>query len=222
MLYKDLGIIEYACAWEYQQELFDKAMSEKQHGRLAGNTLLFCEHPHTITLGKHGKEDNVLFASKFLEERGVALFRIDRGGDVTYHGPGQVVGYPIFDLETFGIGLRQYIHNVEEVIIRLLAMYDIRASRLEGAAGVWLDVDKPASTRKIAAIGVRCSRFVTMHGFAFNVNTDLSYFNLINPCGFVDKGVTSMERELGRRVDQEEVKLRLKDLFEEIFIGNNN
>lgn len=217
MLFDDLNIIEYGSAWEYQQKLFDEALSLKDKGLKPQNHLLFCEHPHVITIGKHGKADNLLYQESFLNQRGVSLFRIDRGGDVTYHGPGQLVGYPIFDLESFGIGLRQYIFNVEEIIIRLLSMYGIQAGRLEGAAGVWLDTTTPSQTRKIAAIGVRSSRFVTMHGFALNVNTDLSYFSLINPCGFVDKGVTSMAKELGEEVDMEEVKREAKLLFEEVF-----
>lgn len=217
MLFNDLDIIEYGSAWEYQQRLFDEALSLKDKGLKPQNHLLFCEHPHVITIGKHGKTDNLLYQENFLNQRGVSLFRIDRGGDVTYHGPGQLVGYPIFDLESFGIGLRQYISNVEEIIIRLLAKYDIQAGRLDGAAGVWLDTAIPSQTRKIAAIGVRSSRFVTMHGFALNVNTDLSYFSLINPCGFVDKGVTSIAKELGEEVDMEEVKKETMLLFEEVF-----
>ncbi len=218
MIYNDLNIIEYGRSWEYQQELFAKALSLKDKGKKPDNTLLFCEHPHTITIGKHGDNKNLLFQESYLNNRGVVLFQIDRGGDVTYHGPGQLVGYPIFDLESFNIGLRQYIFNVEEIIIRFLASYNIQSERLDGAAGVWIDTKIPSKTRKIAAIGVRSSRFVTMHGFALNVNTDLSYFSLINPCGFVDKGVTSIEIELGYKLDMEEVKIKMKSLFEEVFI----
>lgn len=218
MIYKDLKNIEYGHAWKHQQELFAEALSLKDKGEQPENYLLFCEHPHVITIGKHGKHENLLFQENFLKEKGVSLFQIDRGGDITYHGPGQLVGYPIFDLESYDIGLRQYIFNLEEIIIRFLAYYNIKAERLEGAAGVWIDTTIPARTRKIAAIGVRSSRFVTMHGFAFNINTDLSYFSLINPCGFVDKGVTSLEKELGHKVDMEEVKSKMKELFEEVFI----
>ncbi len=218
MIYKDLKNIEYGHAWKYQQELFAEALSLKDKGEQPENYLLFCEHPHVITIGKHGKHENLLFQENFLKEKGVSLFQIDRGGDITYHGPGQLVGYPIFDLESYDIGLRQYIFNLEEIIIRFLASYNIKAERLDGAAGVWIDTTAPARTRKIAAIGVRSSRFVTMHGFAFNINTDLSYFSLINPCGFVDKGVTSLEKELGHKVDMEEVKSKMKKLFEEVFI----
>lgn len=218
MIYEDLKNIEYGNAWEYQQELFATDIELKNKGLKTTNTLLFCEHPHTITIGKHGKQENLLFDESFLKEKGIALFQIDRGGDITYHGPGQLVAYPIFDLESYKIGLRQYICNIEEIIIKLLASYNIQAGRLEGAAGVWLDATEPQRTRKIAAIGVRSSRFITMHGLALNVNTDLSYFSLINPCGFVDRGVTSMQKELGHTLDMEEVKIRMKALFEEVFV----
>lgn len=218
MIYEDLKTIEYGRAWDYQQQLFAEVLACKDKGIRPENHLLFCEHPHTITIGKHGKQENLLFQETYLKEKGVSLFQIDRGGDITYHGLGQLVGYPIFDLEFYSIGLRQYIFNVEEIIIRLLRTYDIRSERLDGAAGVWLDTTTPSKTRKIAAIGVRSSRFVTMHGFALNVNTDLSFFSLINPCGFIDKGVTSMEKELGYKVDMEEVKEKAKNLFEAIFI----
>lgn len=217
MLFEDLKTMEYGHAWNYQESLFDKALDDKAKGVQPVNHLLFCEHPHVITIGKHGKQENLLFQETFLKEKGVSLFKIDRGGDITYHGPGQLVGYPIFDLESYNIGLRQYINNIEEIIIRLLASYNIQAERLDGAAGVWLDTATPSKTRKIAAIGVRSSRFVTMHGFALNVNTDLSFFSLINPCGFVDKGVTSMQKELGHEIDMEEIKEKSKYLFEEIF-----
>lgn len=221
MIYKDLGNIEYGHAWEYQQELFTESLNRKDNRTQTENYLLFCEHPHVITIGKHGKHENLLYQESFLKEKGVSLFQIDRGGDITYHGPGQLVGYPIFDLEMYNIGLRQYIFNMEEVIIRFLASYNIQSERLQGAAGVWIDTTIPAKTRKIAAIGVRSSRYVTMHGFALNINTDLSFFSLINPCGFVDKGVTSMEKELGHKVDMDEVKSKVRELFEEIFVENS-
>lgn len=217
MLYQDLKTISYADAWQYQHRLFDESIENKSKDLAVVNTLLFCEHPHTITIGKNGKDSNLLFNERYLSERGVELFHIDRGGDITYHGPGQLVGYPIFDLESYGIGIRQYIYNLEEIIIRLLASYGIQSERFHGAAGVWIDTDQPARTRKICAIGVRCSRFVTMHGFALNVNTDLSYFSLINPCGFVDKGMTSMSKELGFEIDMDDVKDRTEKIFREIF-----
>lgn len=218
MIYNDLGLIEYSDAWKVQTELFDQNIKAKQTGEETRNTLLLCEHPHVLTLGKSGKDENILFNEEALKQRGVSLFKIDRGGDVTYHGPGQIVGYPIFDLEIYKIGLKQYIHNVEDVIIKFLAYHNIQATRLDGAAGVWLDVDNPRLCRKICAIGVRSSRYVTMHGFALNVNTDMSYFSLINPCGFIDKGVTSVEKELGHKVDISEAKILLKSIFEEIFL----
>jgi lipoyl(octanoyl) transferase len=222
MIYEDLKTIEYGSAWNYQQQLFAEALDCKNKGIRPKNHLLFCEHPHTITIGKHGKQENLLFQETYLKEKGVSLFHIDRGGDITYHGIGQLIGYQIFDLESYGIGLRQYIFNVEEIIIRILQSYNIQSERLDGAAGVWLDTTTPAKTRKIAAVGVRSSRFVTMHGFALNVNTDLSFFSLINPCGFIDKGVTSIEKELGYRVNMEEVKEKAKNLFEEIFIEKHS
>ncbi len=217
MIFEDLGIIEYKKAWDYQQQLFDQTIENKKEQNATTNRVLFCEHPHVITMGKNSDEHNVLISESMLAMRQVSLFHIDRGGDVTYHGPGQLVGYPIFDLESLHIGLRQYIYNLEEVIIKLLAEYNIQAGRMASAAGVWLDYDN-TKARKICAIGVRSSRFVTMHGFALNINTDLSYFSLINPCGFVDKGVTSMEKELGHKLNMEEVKEKAEKIFESIFI----
>lgn len=216
MIFEDLGIVEYKRAWDYQQQLFDQTIENKKEQFSTTNRVLFCEHPHVITMGKNSDEHNVLISESMLAMRHVALFHIDRGGDVTYHGPGQLVGYPIFDLESLNIGLRQYIFNLEEVIIQLLAEYNIQAGRMASAAGVWLDYDN-AKARKICAIGVRSSRFVTMHGFALNVNTDLTYFSLINPCGFIDKGVTSMEKELGHKVNMEDIKEKTKRIFQEVF-----
>lgn len=218
MEYIDLNLVEYSEAWSFQETLFDANLNAKQNHTPTKNTLIFCEHPHVITLGRSGNSENLLFAEEYLKEKGVSLFRIDRGGDITYHGPGQLVGYPIFDLEFYKIGLRQYIFNIEESIIRFLGLYGVKAERLAGATGVWLDVNVPKSTRKIAAIGVRSSRYVTMHGFALNINTDLSYFSLINPCGFIDKGVTSLEKEIGTKVDMQEVKSQMKQIIEDIFI----
>lgn len=217
MIVEDLGLIEYSKAWNYQKGLFDESLVRKGRGGRVENYLLLCEHLHTLTIGRYGDMNNLLCNPEFFEKRGISFFETERGGDVTYHGPGQLVGYPIFDLESFGIGIRQYICNLEDVVMRLLASYGIEAGRLEGAVGVWVDVDNPAKARKICAIGVKASRFVTMHGFALNVNTDLSYFSMINPCGFTDKGVTSMEKELGRKVNMNEVKMRITKLFEEIF-----
>lgn len=217
MIFEDIGTIEYGEAWKYQQKLFDETILKKSSKESTENRVLFCEHPHVITKGKHSEEANVLLSEAMLEVKGVSLFQIDRGGDVTYHGPGQLVGYPILDLESLGIGLRQYIFNLEEVIIRLLDAYGLKAGRLKSAPGVWVNFDDERSARKICAIGVRSSHFVTMHGFALNINTDLSYFSLINPCGFIDKGVTSMEKELGREVDISEVKSKMRDIFKDVF-----
>jgi len=214
VIYKDLGRIEYGEAWAYQEKLFREIIDRKR-GQSAGeapNYLLFCEHPHVYTLGKSGSEANLLLNSQALAEKGVTFFRTNRGGDITYHGPGQIVGYPILNLESFGLGIRKYIELLEEAVIILLERYGVTAGRLDTASGVWLDVGTSAA-RKICAIGVRSSRFVTMHGFAFNVNTDLDYFSYINPCGFVDKGVTSMEKELGADQDIEAVKIALKEII---------
>jgi lipoyl(octanoyl) transferase len=186
-------------------------------GETTLNTLVFCEHPHVYTLGKSGDEHNMLLDYIQLQAKNATFVHSNRGGDITYHGPGQVVGYPIFDLANFGLGLKQYIFRIEEAIIQTLFTYQIPSSRLEGSTGVWLDVGTPLC-RKICAIGVRSSRFVTMHGFALNVNTQLEYFSYINPCGFIDKGVTSMEKELGGTVELDELKARLRKCIEEQFI----
>ncbi|MDR1371052.1 MAG: lipoyl(octanoyl) transferase LipB [Dysgonamonadaceae bacterium] len=215
--YTDWGLIPYSEAYEKQKRLFESAIEKKNQGEKPENTLIFCEHPHVITIGKNGLSSNLLFPEQRLKEKQVELFHVDRGGDVTYHGQGQLVGYPVFDLENFKLGLKDYIFRMEECIIKLLETYNIRSERLEGATGVWIDTDKPGKTRKICAIGVKSSRYVTMHGFALNVNTDLAYFQLINPCGFVDKGVTSMEKELQKPIDFEEVKDRLLKLFQDYF-----
>jgi len=212
IIFRDLGNIEYAEAWDYQEKLFQEIIDAKLTKTTASNYLLFCEHPHVYTLGKSGSDTNLLLNQKALEEKGATFFRTNRGGDITYHGPGQIVGYPILDLEAFTIGIRKYIEILEESVIQLLERYDIKAARLEGASGVWLEAGTPAA-RKICAIGVRSSRFVTMHGFAFNVNTNLDYFSYINPCGFTDKGVTSMQKELGKELDMEVVKNELKDVI---------
>ncbi len=180
-------------------------------------TLIFVEHPHVYTLGKNGSENNLLIDHIQLQTKDAKFFRTDRGGDITYHGPGQIVGYPIFDLEKLRISLKEYIHRLEEAIILTVSQFGISGSRLDGATGVWLDTDKKGKARKICAIGVRASRYVTMHGFAFNVNTDLGYFNFINPCGFTDKGVTSLEKELGKKQDFEAVKLIVKNNLQRAF-----
>jgi len=213
----DWGLTEYNEAWMKQEELFNRSIDKKKDGLETGNYLVFCEHPHVYTLGKSGDEHNMLLDYIQLQARDAVFVRTNRGGDITYHGPGQVVGYPIFDLANFNLGLKQYIHKIEEAIIHTLALYHIPSSRLDGATGVWLDVGLP-TCRKICAIGVRSSRYVTMHGFALNANTNLNYFSYINPCGFVDKGVTSMEKELGAPVDMEELKVNLRNELEKQFI----
>ena len=213
---RDLGVIEYAAAWETQQQLFDALMRTKLAGQPEIQTLLLCEHPHVYTLGKSGVAENLLVNDDFLRSIDATYFKIDRGGDITYHGYGQLVGYPILDLDQFGMGLKEYIHALEEAIIRTVADYGIVSERLDGATGVWLEKDTTRA-RKIAAIGVKASRFVTMHGFALNVNTDLKYFSYINPCGFVDKGVTSLKEELNREVAFDEVKQRFTAHFRAIF-----
>ena len=215
--FTDWGLIPYAAAYEKQKELFEQALQAKSNGQKVNNTLIFCEHPHVITVGKNGKMSNLLYPENILKEKGVSLFHIDRGGDITYHGPGQLVVYPIFDLDSFHLGLKAYIHLLEEAVIKLLAGYNIKAERLQGATGVWLDTDNPQKTRKICAIGVRSNRYITMHGLALNINTDLNYFRLINPCGFIDKGVTSMQTELGKEIDLNAIKARLLKIFEDIF-----
>lgn len=213
----DWNLIPYAEAWQRQTEWFDTLVCAKAQGEPYENRIIMCEHPHVYTLGRSGKENNMLLNDDQLKAIQATLFHIDRGGDITYHGPGQITGYPVFDLDTWKLGLKQYIDRLEETIIRFLAIYGIKGERLAGAAGVWIDPGVPRKARKICAIGVKSSRFVTMHGFALNINTDLDYFSLINPCGFKDKGVTSLEKEMGMEQDFEEAKARLHSLFTEMF-----
>lgn len=205
--YRDLGTMEYEACWKMQQAIFDATLARKAAhltSESAGE-LLLVEHPPVYTLGKSGKNENLLVSEQYLASLGAAFFHIDRGGDITFHGPGQLVGYPILDLEMIGIGLRDYIHSLEEAAIRTVGHYGIKAGRSEGASGVWLDAGT-TKMRKICAIGVRSSRFVTMHGFGLNVNTDLGWFEKINPCGFRDRGVTSIQKETGREISMDEVK----------------
>ncbi len=227
IIFQDLGLVDYKKAWDYQEKLFNKVLDEKSHKdseETTDNYLLFCEHPHVYTLGKSGAVNNLLINDEFLQKINATFYKIDRGGDITYHGPGQIVGYPILDLDNFNLHLKKYIFNIEQAIIDTLKDYSIEANRLQGSTGVWLDVNDKSRTRKICAIGVRASHWVTMHGFAFNINTNLDYFNYINPCGFTDIGVTSLEKELGRKIDIEEVKKKLKihivDIFEAHIIVN--
>ena len=222
--FEDLGVREYKNTWDYQEQLFNEIINAKLHNRnhqgdkkVINGHLLFVEHPHVYTLGKSGTENNLLINDEFLKKIDATYFKSNRGGDITYHGPGQVVGYPIFDLEQIGLSVKSYIEKLEEVIIRTISEYGIAGTRLEAATGVWLDTDVPGKTRKICAIGVRASRYVSMHGFALNVNTNLDYFSYINPCGFIDKGVTSMQKELNGQVNFEEVKDKLKANFQKVF-----
>lgn len=217
IIYQDLGLMAYSEAWDYQEKLFAGLMDRKLSGeKTFPGYLLFCEHPPVFTLGKSGSEENLLINEQLLAQRGIEFFKINRGGDITFHGPGQIVGYPILDLEQFNLGIKSYIWKLEEAIILVLKEYGINAERLAGATGVWLDAEKPSAARKICAIGVKAGRYITMHGFAFNVNTDLSYYQYINPCGFVDKGITSLEKELGATQDLEKVKGLLKNYLETI------
>jgi lipoyl(octanoyl) transferase len=223
--YEDIGLKDYKAVWDYQESLFKELTDRKKKVDTDGyinqpslpGRLIFVEHPHVYTLGKSGSENNLLIDYIQLKAKDASFYKIDRGGDITYHGPGQIVGYPIFDLEVLKIGLKEYIFRIEEAILRSVKEYGISCSRLEGGTGVWIDPDVPGRARKICAIGVRASRFVTMHGFAFNVNTDLSYFNYINPCGFTDKGVTSVEKETGRKADMIEVKEIVRNKLMEVF-----
>jgi lipoyl(octanoyl) transferase len=225
VIFEDLGKIDYKQAWDYQESLLKTLVDQKlsfqnkpeEIRQAAVNHLLFCEHNHVYTLGKNGDENNLLLNIPGLKAKKAEFYKINRGGDITYHGPGQLVGYPIFDLEQFKIGLRDYIHLLEESIIRSLKEYHIEADRLEGVTGVWLDPGDKARARKICAIGVRSSRYVTMHGFALNINTDLSYFSFINPCGLKDKEVTSMEKELGMKQDFREVSSLVKQNMAGVF-----
>ena len=202
---KYVGRTEYSAAWEEQKRFFNALLDAKRNGGgQAEQVLLFVEHPHVYTLGKSGHASNLLVDDGFLKRIGATYFQTDRGGDITYHGLGQLVGYPILDLERLGTNLKDYIWTVEESVIRTIAEYGIAGGRLDGATGVWIEGDSPRA-RKICAIGVKASRYVTMHGFALNVTTDLRYFSYINPCGFVDKGVTSIEKETGMRPTLEEV-----------------
>lgn len=218
----DWGLIDYQKAWAEQELLFNDTVALKGKNRTenttlpTGNYLVFCEHPHVYTLGKSGHPENLLLDENGLEQNQATYYKINRGGDITYHGPGQLVGYPILDLDNFFTDIHLYLRTLEEAVILTLADYGITAGRYEGYTGVWLDADKDTA-RKICAMGVRCSRWVTMHGFAFNVNTDLSYFKHIVPCGIDDKDVTSMEKELGRSVPMAEVKERVKTHIAHLF-----
>ena len=214
--YQDLGRIVYAKALDIQTEKFNALLAAKAKGEKGRNELLFCEHDPVLTIGKSGKDSNLLIPEARLQALGVSYYHINRGGDITYHGPGQLVCYPILNLEEFQLGLKEYVHLLEEAVIRVCASYGIEAGRLEKATGVWLEGDTPRA-RKICAIGVRSSHYVTMHGLALNVNTDLRYFSYIHPCGFIDKGVTSLRQELKHDVPMDEVKQRLEEELRKLF-----
>lgn len=223
VIYRDLGLIDYKEAWDYQEKLLNDIINVKIVNRTTNNQqpttnyLLFCEHPHVYTLGKSGSEKHLLINEKQLQDKKATYYKINRGGDITYHGPGQIVGYPILDLDNFFTDIHKYLRYLEEMVILTLAEYGISSGRIQGQTGVWLDETDPFKARKICAMGVRCSRWVTMHGFAMNVNSDLSYFNNIVPCGITDKAVTSLDKELGRRIDMNEVKEKLKKHFANLF-----
>ena len=224
--------MEYGAAWQYQEQLLAENLRIKSgayhssgnqqpagSGQHTTHYLLFVEHPPVYTLGKSGNKEHVLLGEAELEARNIQFFHTNRGGDITFHGEGQIVGYPILDLEKFGTDIGKYLRNIEEVVIRTLADYGLKGERSAGETGVWLDPAIPGRERKICAIGVRCSRWITMHGFALNVNTDLTYFNHIIPCGIVNKQVTSLERETGARLPVAEVKEKIRRHFEEVFVA---
>ena len=222
----DLGLIDYKVAWDYQTTLFEKVLASKAenrtlpegHQNITENFLLFCQHPHVYTLGKSGRESNLLIRPENLASMGASFYHINRGGDITYHGPGQLVGYPVIDLENFFTDIHRYMRFLEEAIIRTLRVFGIESGRIPELTGVWVDHEDKA--RKICALGVKTSRWVTLHGFALNVNTDLSYFDHIVPCGISDKAVTSLEKELGHPVEIDLVKDVLKNNIATVFEMN--
>ena len=219
---KDLGLIDYKKCWDYQEELFAEILAVKSANRKKNKTeatknhLILCEHPHVYTLGKSGDKKNLLVNEDYLKSRGATFHKINRGVDITYHGPGQIVGYPILDLDNFFTDIHKYLRFLEEAVILTLKEYGLASERSPGETGVWFDVGTPKA-RKICALGVKSSRWVTMHGFAFNVNSDLSYFRNIIPCGITDKSVTSLQRELGEKMNMEEVKSKVKSHLIDLF-----
>ena len=235
IIYKDLGLLDYQTAWDYQEKLLQenvrrkslvisresgvsgKRLTPNDSGLTTEHYLIFTEHPLVYTLGKSGNIENVLLDDEALKEKDIQFFKTNRGGDITFHGPGQIVGYPILDLEKFYTDIGKYLRNLEEVIIRTMAEYNLKGERSPGETGVWIDAGVQGRERKICAIGVRCSRWITMHGFAFNVNTNLSYFNHIIPCGILNKQVTSLEKEMGYQPAMQEVKEKVKRNFEKVF-----
>jgi lipoyl(octanoyl) transferase len=221
----DLDLIEYQKAWDYQLDLFNSLLQIKSQNRdrspeqhlPTDNFLIFCQHPHVYTLGKSGDENNLLIKKESLSTINATYFETNRGGDITYHGPGQIVGYPVIDMENFFTDIHRYMRYLEEAVIQTLKEFGIESGRINGLTGVWIDFQKEKSARKICALGVKTSRWVTMHGFAFNVNTDLKYFDYIVPCGIQDKAVTSLEKELGKKQDLKTVESILKSKIKEQF-----
>ena len=222
VIYENIGLIDYKEAWDYQEKIFRSTVDLKikirkgETTETTKNHLLFCEHPHVFTLGKSGDKENLLLNEASLEKNNASFYEINRGGDITYHGPGQLVVYPIFDLDHFFSDIHKYLRFLEESVILTLKEYGVNSGRVDGLTGVWIDGDLP-SARKICAIGVKSSRWVTMHGIGFNVNSDLSYFSHIVPCGIQDKAVTSLEQELGRKIDMTEISNILKEKLAELF-----
>ncbi|MCX7743261.1 MAG: lipoyl(octanoyl) transferase LipB [Flavobacteriales bacterium] len=224
VFFRDYGQIAYKKAWDIQMELFQQIVQQKLNNRElpaekqtpTPNYLLFCEHNHVYTLGKTGMLENLLLNNQALKEKGIEFFHINRGGDITYHGPGQLTGYPIFDLDNFESDIIKFMRNMEEAIIRMLAEFGLKGDRIQGLTGVWLDANNPLKARKICAMGVHTSRWVTMHGFGLNISTNLDYFGYIIPCGIQDKSVTSMEKEIGP-VDVNDVKKLVREKFAEVF-----
>ena len=223
--FSDFGLIDFKTCWEIQESIFNDIISRKMQNRLENTEhvdtehhLIFCEHNPVYTLGKSGSEKHLLINDTVLEKINATYFRINRGGDITFHGPGQLVGYPIFDLDLFFNDIHQYMRCLEEAVILTLADYHIKGERIQGLTGVWLDADNPVRARKICAFGVRCSRWVTMHGFALNVNTDLTYFNHIVPCGIPDKKVTSLKLETGKEINMSDIKLMMKHYISQVFL----
>jgi len=216
--FKDLGLTDYKKCWDLQEKLLVEVITDKKlHGQpSAKNHFLLVEHPHVFTLGKNGNPNNLFAHEGLLKKINATFYKINRGGDITYHGPGQIVGYPIIDLEFYKLGVREYIERMENAIIATIKQFGLEGSHKEGATGVWLDTGNPSKARKICAIGVRVSRYVTMHGFALNVNTDMRYFNYINPCG-LSLGVTSIQKESGKEINLEKVKNILKEKFNSVF-----
>jgi len=215
--WEDLGQIEYKKAWDYQIQLFNNILEAKDKEQNTESRLLFCEHSNVFTLGKNGERRNLLISDSVMKEKGISFFQIDRGGDITYHGPGQLTVYPIFDLDRITVSPKEFVFGIESAIIRTIRHYGLSGSRIENAAGVWIDSQKHGKARKIAAVGLKIHRKISMHGLALNVNTDLDYFQMIVPCGISNKGVTSIQKELGHPVNLQEVKQLLIKEFETVF-----